>query len=221
MDKQRIVHEFDSKANEYEQNRLASWYIAQSERLLRHIDGSAQGDVLDIGCGTGWMLRSLAAAQPGRRYVGIDLSPKMTAKARSSVPAGVDNVEFIEADWETMDSERLSSYRIATIICTSAFHYFAEPGKALRTMRETLVDNGSLYLVERDKGTSAMTVLWDFLHRHYIKDHVCFYSRPELEIMLGQAGFSNIEVLDTIKRYFWQGKLQTNIVFLRGRKAPS
>lgn len=218
MDKSRIIDEFDGKAKEYEINRLGDWYIAQLQLLAQHIDDTVPGDILDIGCGTGWLLRSLAKSRPGRRYVGIDISPKMIASAQSNLPANDGNIEFIVSDWEAMDLERLSPYGFAGIVCTSAFHYFAHPREALTRIHDLLLENGLLYLVERDKSASPLTALWDQLHRHYIKDHVRFYSSAQLQTMLREAGFSNIEVLEAVKRYIWHGKLQTNIVFLRGQR---
>jgi len=218
MDKNKIIDEFDSKASEYEENRLGDWYIAQLQLLVKHIDDTAQGDVLDIGCGTGWLLRSLAKSQPGRRYVGIDISPEMIATAKSNLPEGASNVEFIAADWESIDLGCLSPNGYAVIVCSSAFHYFARPNEALSRMHDLLSENGSLYLVERDKSASPLTAMWDLLHRYYIKDHVQFYSSAQLLTMLGEAGFSNIEILDAVRRYFWHGKIQTNIMFMRGQK---
>ena len=219
MDKQNIVREFDSKAAEYEQNRLGGWYIAQLQMLAQHIDHNASGDILDIGCGTGWLLRSIASARPDRRYVGIDIAPKMNEFARSNLPKSTTNAEFIDSDWESMDLECLSAYRFSAIVCTSAFHYFAEPEKALSKMHGLLATSGSIFIVERDKSASPLTVLWDLLHRHYIKDHVRFYSRAQLRDMLTEAGFTNVEVIEAVKRYLWHGKLQTNVVFLRGQKS--
>jgi ubiquinone/menaquinone biosynthesis C-methylase UbiE len=219
MDKKTITREFDGKANDYEENRLGEWYIAQLKLLIEHLDDSGQGDVLDIGCGTGWLLRTLAASSPKRRFFGIDISRRMVEAARSNTPSGLDNIEFLAADWESMDLDKLSSYEFDNIFCTSAFHYFAQPGQALAKMHSLLSANGTVYLIERDKSTSLMTRAWDFLHRHYIKDHVRFYSSAEMQLMLSSAGFANIEQLRAVKRYFWHGKLQTNIVYLRGRKA--
>ena len=218
MDKNRIIDEFDGKADKYEVNRLGGWYIAQLQLLAQHINDKVRGDILDVGCGTGWLLRFLASTQPDRRYVGIDISSRMIASAQSSLPAAVNNVEFIASDFESMDRERLSSYGFAGIVCSSAFHYFAEPRKALSKMHSMLMENGSIYLIERDKSASPLTALWDLLHRYFIKDHVQFYSNEQLQQMLGEEGFSNMEVLEAVRRYFWHGKLQTNIVILQGQK---
>lgn len=55
--------------------------------------GDVRGlDVLDLGCGHGWMAQKLAAE--GARVLGIDGSPEQLAKARASCPG----IEFVEHD---------------------------------------------------------------------------------------------------------------------------
>lgn len=60
--------------------------------------------VLDLGCGAG--LDSLIAATrvgPAGRVIGVDFSQSMLARARASAAeAGLDNVEFHEADAENL-----------------------------------------------------------------------------------------------------------------------
>jgi arsenite methyltransferase len=60
--------------------------------------------VLDLGCGAG--LDSLIAATrvgPGGRVIGVDFSQSMLARARASAAAaGLDNVEFHQADAENL-----------------------------------------------------------------------------------------------------------------------
>lgn len=221
VDKARIVEEFDAKAGEYESNRLGGWYKAQSELIIEHIDEIPEGDILDIGCGTGWLLRALAQTQPTRRFVGIDISPQMIDVARSTLPSSAENVELIVADWESMDLGCLSAYRFAGVVCASTFHYFARPRKSLRRIHGSLAKGGCLYLIDRDKTDSPLTRMWDILHQYFIKDHVRFYSKDELQRMLSEAGFSNIERLEAIRRYFWHGKLQTNVLLMRGRKSQT
>lgn len=44
-------------------------------------------DVLDLGCGTGALLKDAVLSRPGQRLVGIDLSPTMATIARRSNPS--------------------------------------------------------------------------------------------------------------------------------------
>lgn len=57
--------------------------------LLAQVPDLPDGDVIDLGCGTGVMAAALTAS--GRRLVGVDASPEMLAKAH-----GYD--EVVEAD---------------------------------------------------------------------------------------------------------------------------
>jgi SAM-dependent methyltransferase len=55
--------------------------------------------VLDIGCGTGVTTREAARRAPQGRAIGVDLSRQMLEVARTrAVAAGLDNVEFVQAD---------------------------------------------------------------------------------------------------------------------------
>ena len=178
--KSRIVIEFDGKAPDYENNRLSGWYIAQSKILIGHLGKHNVGDVLDIGCGTGWLIRNLARDFPDSRFVAIDISPKMIQEAKRSLPKTVTNVEFVVANWESIDPQSLSVYRFQFVVCTSALHYFSRPKEALDTIQGLMQKYGALYLVERDKLNSILTRVWDLLHRKVIKDHVRFYSAADL-----------------------------------------
>ena len=59
-----IADQFDNLAAEYEHNRLSGWYKAQADYAIAELGELESGLVLDVGCGTGWLLRKLVAAQP-------------------------------------------------------------------------------------------------------------------------------------------------------------
>jgi SAM-dependent methyltransferase len=68
-----------------------AWFL---ERTLARVPAGAE--VLELGCGPG---RDAIAIADGRRYTGVDLSPKMLALARERVPSGT----FIEGDLTTVE----------------------------------------------------------------------------------------------------------------------
>jgi cytosine/adenosine deaminase-related metal-dependent hydrolase/ubiquinone/menaquinone biosynthesis C-methylase UbiE len=79
----RVSHSYDIELNpmlSLEQRFLAS--------LLPPV---ANLDVIDLGCGTGRWLASLAPQKP-RSLVGVDASPEMLAQATRKVPGGADLV---------------------------------------------------------------------------------------------------------------------------------
>ena len=219
-EKDTIRAEFNAVAPVYESNRLSPWYKAHADEILSEMASHNTGDVLDIGCATAYLLRKHLATQPGIKGLGVDIAPNMLKVASEySEQANIDNIHFIADDWEIMDTEEIQLSNLGTIICANAFHYFSDPQAATNKMASLLKKGDTLYILERDKSKSLMTLFWDILHRTIIKDHVVFYDRNMLTTILHNAGFENIKVCKHLKRYLWKGKLFTNIILISCQKA--
>ncbi len=210
-----IEQEFDALAHEYEHNRLSEWYQAHAEEILKQCKDIQFGDILDVGCGSGYFLRRYLKDRPGVRGLGVDLSSEMVKVAEQKAHAeGLGNIKFMQADWESMDLEALADYDFKLIICANSFHYFSEPQKATNKLFGQLSEGGSLYLLERNKARSLLTLIWGVLHTVLIKDQVVFYKTPELIQFFSRAGFKPVNVVRSIKKYMWKRKLFTSIVLL-------
>ena len=214
-----IEKEFDALATEYESNRLSDWYQAHAEEMQEYCIDLKEGDVLDVGCGTGYFLRSYLKDKPNVRAVGIDISSTMIEQAKKNAAADeLDQIEFFHTDWERLDPESLKNYNFKTIFCANTFHYFSDPQSATDKLFNQLTEDGSLYLLERNKAHSPLTLLWGFIHKTFIKDKVIFYSTSELIKFFRNAGFTHVKTLSSIKKYCWKNKLFTSIVLLEGSK---
>lgn len=217
-----ISKEFNALAREYESNRLAPWYKAHGEEILNICKTLTVTNVLDVGCGTAYLLREFCKLKPEIKALGMDLSPQMIAIAEKRAKAeNINNLQFINADWETLDEEKINDLKAAEIdliICANAFHYFADPQEATRKFYRLLDDSGSLIILERDKSNSPLTFLWGLLHRHLIKDQVKFYTQSDLVHCFKEAGFKSVSISRSIRRYFWKGKLFTSIALLNCQK---
>jgi ubiquinone/menaquinone biosynthesis C-methylase UbiE len=214
-----VEQEFDALAPEYENNRLASWYQAHADEMLQHCLTIDKGDILDIGCGTGHFLREYLKGKPGLRAIGVDISSSMIEEAsRKAQEAGLENLKFIHADWETMSLAAFSGYNFDIIFCANAFHYFTDPQSASNKLYQLLKNEGMLYVLERNKARSLLTLFWGFLHSTFIKDQVVFYKNSELINFFEKSGFTGVRIIRSIKKYFWKNKLFTSIVLLEGKK---
>ena len=217
-----VEQEFDALAAEYENNRLASWYQAHADEMLQHCITIEEGDILDIGCGTGHFLREYMKGKPGLKAVGVDVSSSMIVEAsRKAQEAGLENVKFIHADWESMSLAPLSGYNFNIIFCANAFHYFTDPQAASDKLYKLLSDGGMLYVLERNKARSLLTLFWGFLHSTFIKDQVVFYKNSELINFFEKSGFTGVRIIRSIKKYFWKNKIFTIIVLLEGKKSDA
>jgi ubiquinone/menaquinone biosynthesis C-methylase UbiE len=211
----KIAKEFNALAKEYESNRLAPWYKAHALEIVAACPPVGQGDILEVGCGTGFLLRAMLKREPCLRGVGLDIAEAMIVEAeRLATQENVQNARFLQADWESLDLQLLAEYDFRVAFCANAFHYFSDPRAAAEKFHHVLPVGGSLYVLERNTASSMMTRGWGWLHRHVIKDNVEFYCVDQLLGYFRNAGFNEARVVRSISRIMWKKKLYTSIVLI-------
>ncbi len=102
MSSKKIVAHFDAIARDYDRYKKMNWYYHSSiKNMLREFMGDLSGkSVLEIGCGTGDILRHL---NPGVG-VGIDASKNMVELARAK--HGSRRIRFMAMDAEALAINR-------------------------------------------------------------------------------------------------------------------
>lgn len=216
---------FDSVASEYETNRLGRWYIAHGEFIADRLAGRTFRTVLDIGCGTGWLLRTLVGRGIAERGIGLDASRRMVEEARARIPASVGaNLQVHFGLWPELPrdlAEYLADEPVDLILCASTLHYFRDVPRALATCYETLEPGGSLLILERAPELSLVTRLWGRVHASILRDGVRFLGTNELLAALRVAGFDDVGVDAVLRRFFWEGKMVTSMALSSGRKSDT
>jgi ubiquinone/menaquinone biosynthesis C-methylase UbiE len=96
--------------------------------------------ILDVGCGTGRLLRSARHVWPGARLVGVDPSEGMV-RAGSALTPG----ELIVAGAENIP---LPDRSIDLAFSTIAFHHWSDPERGLREVARVLRPGGGFVLVD-------------------------------------------------------------------------
>ena len=78
------VDEFTRAADRYEIDRAGVYNICKKDYpdILEEVKKEPFDDLLDAGCGTAPMLSLLTAEFPDKRFMGIDLTPKMIEVAK-------------------------------------------------------------------------------------------------------------------------------------------
>lgn len=139
--KESVLRRFDAAAGTYDghagtQMRVAA---ALAERVLAQPLATAP-EVLEIGCGTGFLTAALAPRLPGCRWLATDLAPNMVAACRRRALPGV---ELRVMDGEEPD---LDGRRFDLIVSSLAVQWFADLPAGLARLHGMLRPGGVLAL---------------------------------------------------------------------------
>jgi len=107
-------------------------------------------DVLDLGCGSGLVLKELAKAYPNSKFTGYDFLNEAVVDANKSVQdLGLTNIKFLKKDVAKIDD--VKKYDLITTF--DAIHDQADPDAVLKNIFCALKDDGT-YFMQDIKGSS-------------------------------------------------------------------
>jgi len=148
---------FDAWAPDYEASALQDvFYTRLHRRVLAFASGASDTPrrIVDIGCGTGRLLRSAAVAFPEAYLVGVDLSAGMLAQARVLAMTGPgERGAFVRADSAALP---FADAAFDVVTCTACSHHWEEPSAALAELRR-ITAVGGLLILAHVQGVAA----WD------------------------------------------------------------
>jgi SAM-dependent methyltransferase len=110
------------------------------ERLAPFLDGVAGKDVLDLGCGQGWLCDELASR--GVNVLGIDPSQKNVRAAAGQYP----NIRFVRSDLQSYQSAETFDLITAVMV----FEHFPKLQESFEKVKTLLKSNGSVLMITGD-----------------------------------------------------------------------
>ena len=153
--------------------------------------------ILDIGCGGGDFVLSLAA--PGRALFGVEPDPK----AREAASArGVT----VEAGTAEAIPQAIATQRFDIILMTHVLEHCADPGRALRNVRSLLAPGGGFYCEVPNCAALHFQTYAEISEMLDVPRHVHFFTPASLRRLMNQAGLEIVaEVHHGHTRHFSAG----------------
>jgi SAM-dependent methyltransferase len=175
--------------------------LARCLRTFAHVVELLQLDiraqVLDIGCGPGWLSEFLSRC--GYSVTGVDISPDMVEIARDRVTAigeigpGIE----VQAEFHAMPVRQMPwSSRFDAVILYDTMHHFDDELETLAVIRRTLVPGGQLFIHEGvlpPPGSEGEHNLVAEMERYGTLESP--FDPDYLEEVVRQAGFSDVRRL--------------------------
>lgn len=147
----RDVKAFAERAPGYEEGWRGRLHHEIADRTVRLAlaGGPAPRHVLDVGCGTGYLLRQLAAHCPQATLDGIDAAPAMIEAAEAA--AAADPATGGRLRFRVGTAERLTwpSGTFDLVVSTTSFDHWADQRAGLAECARVLAPGGRLVLVDQ------------------------------------------------------------------------
>ena len=156
---------------------------ADAASYLKAMDYEA---LLDVGCGTGYLLQLLAKQRPAR-YAGIDLAEEMVKVAQGK---GIPGAQIRQGSAERLPYPD-SSFDV--VACIQSFHHYPHPERAMAEARRVLRPGG-LYLLS----DTGMGGLGGWIYNHVLfplmKSGDCHTdNRQGIARMMERCGFRAVQ----------------------------
>jgi SAM-dependent methyltransferase len=134
-------------------------------------------DVVDIGSGSGHLLRALAGRTPTARFVGVDFSENAIRRSREVLP---------EATWLLGDAYAppLEAASFDLVLCTEVLEHLERPREVLDALVRVCTPDGRLVLTVPDGELDR----WE--------GHVNFWSEADLASFVAPVGRGEIMRVD-------------------------
>lgn len=100
--------------------------------------------ILDVGCGTGRLLRSAAERFPGARLEGVDAAEGMVEQAKASIPAGIS----MTVGLATAEQLPFPDREFDLVLSTMTFHHWRDQTAAIAEVSRVMTPTGRWLLAD-------------------------------------------------------------------------
>ena len=137
------VQEFNRRATTYETSREQGYLFDRVQRIVLNLAKTQRSPeaILDVGCGTGRLLRKAKEEWPHARLIGVDAAEKMIEQAKQLFP----QAEFHFAMAESLP---LPDASIDLTFSTLSFHHWTDQTKGVCEVARVLRSQGRFVLAD-------------------------------------------------------------------------
>jgi ubiquinone/menaquinone biosynthesis C-methylase UbiE len=144
---ERLADVIEKRSGDVRHQAMVRAYLAE-------IDFPPQAQVLEIGCGTGAITRTLAQWQGVAQAHGIDPSPVFVARARA-LSQNIPNIAFEQGDGRALT---LGANTFDIVVIHTTLSHVPQPQQALAEAFRVLKPRGWLAICDGDYATATVSL---------------------------------------------------------------
>ncbi|MDR3594980.1 class I SAM-dependent methyltransferase [Clostridium sp.] len=174
---------YNKQAEIYDERGDGKFVAPMYDEIVSRIMKAKPKKILDVGCGTGNVLRRLVANNDLSLY-GLDISENMIQTARKNLgnkaELKIGDSEYIPWEEDSFD----------VVVCNASFHHYPNPEKVLLEIKRVLKRTGTLIIGD----PTALVIFRQALNIFFkISNNGDYkiYSKKEIEELLIKCGFES------------------------------
>lgn len=184
LEKQSIK-QFNAWAKDYDHKYFWPFYFA-NRAVLDLLDPKPRTAILDVGCGTGILLKQLLELERNLSLFGVDIAPEMVRVAQAKLGMAVEIREG-SADALVYEDELFDS-----VTCATSFHHYPQPATALREMYRVLKPGGKLVMLDPFTDGWVRHTICRLLDKLFAEVGTKLFTREQMRRMFSEVGFEHV-----------------------------
>lgn len=177
--KEKSKAAFNQQAATYDTDMKGQHARSLYPILLDRLSHISYHSALDLGCGTGEMMKQILQTDNCKELYGIDLSEEMLAVAKSKLP---DQVKLLLGDSESLP---FPDNFFDVVYCNDSFHHYPAPRNVLNEVQRVLKPGGTFLMGDCWQPYIGRVII-NFYMRHSKEGDVKIYSETEMVSMLSE-----------------------------------
>lgn len=168
---------FDDAPDAYDELRATGHMSRRRLDIFTELLAGSRGTVVELGSGTGTLLRALAARLPDRQFVGVEPLDNYVAFAREQAEArGLHNVRFEAAPAEALTSV-VPPASAGTVLSVDALHHVADLDRVVAEVGAATTPGAHWYAMEPNRMHPYVWAYHSFTDGERTFDHRDFQRR--------------------------------------------
>lgn len=176
---------FNVQANTYDVDKTGKHARGQYKYVLNELQRLDFQKILDVGCGTGEILKSIKERYSFVQLYGLDISEEMLKQANDKLKG---TATLILGDAENITLETNS---FDLLLCTDSFYHYPNPQQAISEFYRVLKHGKFLLIADYWKPFPIRQIMNLFISYSNEGD-VKIYSKKEIIEFLKRGGFQEI-----------------------------
>ena len=182
--KEKSKKAFNDQAQSYDFDIKGKHARVMYPYVLEKLDKSDFNNFLDLGCGTGELIKLVLNTFSDKQAYGLDISEEMLKVADKKLS---NNVELVLGDSENLP---YATNFFDVVYCNDSFHHYPSPQRVLTEVFRVLKPSGTLIITDCWQPLFGRVIM--NMYMKYSKEgDVKIYSEREIKKLLS-ANFRNI-----------------------------